>query len=37
MRKDREELIELVVKYIMKNETDELEELIAYLSEKIRD
>lgn len=35
MRKDREDLVEIVVKFIMTNNTTELEELTAYLSAKI--
>jgi len=35
MRKDREDLVEIVVKYIMENNTSEVEELTRYLSEKI--
>lgn len=35
MRKDREDLVEIVVKYIMENKTSEVEELTRYLSEKI--
>ena len=35
MRKDREDLVEIVVKFIMANNTAELEELTAYLSAKI--
>lgn len=37
MRKDREDLIEIIVKYILKNEQKNVEELTKYLCEKITD
>lgn len=35
MRKDREDLVEIVVKYILENETDNVNTLVQYLSTKI--
>ena len=37
MRKDREDLVEIVVRYIMENNTCEVEELTGYLSGKINE
>lgn len=37
MRKDREDLIEIVVKYILKNEQKNVEELTKYLDKKINE
>lgn len=35
MRKDREELVDVVIKYILSNETERVDELAAYLKDKI--
>lgn len=37
MRKEREDLIEIVVKYILRNEKENVEELTKYLEEKIKE
>lgn len=37
MRKDREDLVDIVVKYILENESDNVTELTQYLLRKIEE